>query len=1250
MGFTENQLKAIELRNRNILVSAAAGSGKTSVLVERIIRRICDEKPTVDVDKLLIMTFTNAAASEMKVRIRDAIEDRLDEAVRSRNEDMAKGSADLEEYAAYFDNLQRQSVLMHNAKITTIHGFCQSIIRDHFEEIGIDPNFRVADENECKLLKMDAVAECFEESYKEADEAFLHTVECFSGNKNDNALTDIVLNLYNFSMASPNPEKFLEDGMSVYKVKTLEDFLNLECVSDFMRFKVERINELLNALESAYALINETAKIEGYRVSIDELSDCLSNTKMSLDRKDMDSAANFLKCFSSSRLKSIGDKGLDESEIQARDRVKDIRTTVTKGIEALALELKYPACEQFEKVSACRENIEVICKLVTEFKENFTAKKRYKKIIDFNDMEHMALEILTKNQEVADIYREMFEEIYVDEYQDSNLTQEILVNLIKRKEGNVFTVGDVKQSIYRFRMARPDLFIEKYDTYTDEDSKQQRILLNDNFRSRREVVNAVNEIFSQIMKRDFGKIEYDESAMLRYGATYYDECEKTGDGKNLEAGVIQKRSESPYKAEIILGARIMELSNEEFQANIVANRINSMIKGKMQVYDKNLRSLRDIRFSDCVILTRTLKSWEEPLKNVLNGAGIPVSVTRSEGYFATTEVQTALAFLAVVDNPYQDIPLAAVMRSPVGGFSDEDMALISASGTENNAKRSSLYLRLESCEIAQLKEKCEKLLRLIGKYRELSENMQVSELLRKFIDEEYGDFVRVMNKGVQRIANLNMLLVKAEDFGKTSFTGLYHFMRYIDQIKKYEMDYGEAGVLGEADDVVKIMTIHKSKGLEFPVCFVVGCEKERNTRDENGRVVWDVNYGIGCEYVDLENRIKKPTLIRSLIKEQLFRENLAEEMRVLYVAMTRAREKLFMVGTYKTKNPFEKIPSGIDKCSSFLDMLVFASKKENGEGTSATGLDYFGITNEDEMDILASRITSDISNEVSKENILQNVREVLANEMTDNNNDSVIESKNTPVFVPDLSDRLKFTYTYYDRPNMAQKLSVSDLKHRAMEEKRARGEELTQAGQSLFPETEPDKYIPKFMRQEGQTQKGGTFYGTAFHRILELWDYSLDTVKASDVSDFASRMLEKNRLDIEQANAINDEDVAFFLNSPLGRRMKEAKDKDQLYREQPFILGVGAEKVYPQFYGNSENTSFIPEILVQGIIDAYFIEDDGITIVDYKTDSVTSSQILINRYRAQLEYYGMALSRITGKNIKSLVIYSSRLREEIVIG
>ena len=1267
MDLTDNQLKAIELRNKDILVSAAAGSGKTSVLVDRIIRRICDDSPRIDVDRLLIMTFTNAAAAEMKERIRNAIDDRLD-----------KAQGDIE-------NLEKQSVLVHNAKITTIHGFCQSIIRDHFEEIGIDPNFRVGDENECKLMKIDAVAECLEEAYSEGNPGFLRAVECFSGNKNDEELSELVLKLHNFSMASPDPAGFLEMCKKAYCADSLEEFGGLDCVRGFMQIKAEKLNELLQYAEHALSIIDATPVIEGYRITINDFKTCAERALAGLADGKYDDAGVILRSLNPTRMKSIGDKGLADDEIAARDCVKSIKDILKKGLDKLAGEFDASYEENFRRMNACRPEVEALCNLVTRFGEVYSAQKREKNIIDFNDMEHMALTILSQNREIAGIYRDFFEEIYVDEYQDSNLTQETLVNLIKRDEGNVFTVGDVKQSIYRFRMARPDLFIEKYEKYTDEDSQQQRVLLNDNFRSRREVVNAVNEVFSVIMKKDFGKIEYDESAMLRYGATYYDKCAVGEDEtqSSAENAGVKSFETNGYKAELVLGCPD-ELPSPEFQANAIANRINAMIKGKMQVYDKGSNSLRDVKFRDFVILVRSLKGWEAPIRDILMNAGIPVSVTGSEGYFATTEVQTALAFLSIVDNPYQDIPFATVMRSPVGGFSDVEMGIVAAVVVDKEAGicGRSIFAKLKTVSAGgntdvientgnagntentvnlnpQLRHKSERLIKLISEYRELSTYTQVSELLRKFIDEEYGDYVRVMNKGAQRMANLNMLLSKAEDFGRTSFTGLYHFMRYMDQIRKYEMDYGEAGVLGEADDVVRIMTIHKSKGLEFPVCFVAGCEKSRNATDERKGVVWDVSFGLGCDFTDVERRVKKPTIVKSLIKEQLFRENLAEEMRVLYVAMTRAREKLIMVGTYKKDNPLEKIPAGIANCSSFLDMLTLAVSQTSPN---------FDITYETEETLLAGRLAGEVSNESGRETVLKILRDCIDTDSSAKRTSDNCRAgeRNDDFFGKDDIDKLSFVYPYADIPNMSQKLSVSDLKHRAIEEKRAAGEELVPDGQVLYKETEPDKYIPKFMRQDGQTQKGGTFYGTAFHRILELWEYSVSDVQPSDVSDFAKRMLDKNRLDKDQADAINANDIAFFLNSSLGKRMKAAKDKGLLYREQPFVLGMKAQEVYPEYYGTEDGTGIVsnpkivgdnsesfggtPEILIQGIIDAYFVEDDEITIVDYKTDSVTNAQMLINRYKPQLEYYGRALSQITGKKIKALTIYSSRLREEIVVG
>lgn len=1219
MGFTDNQIKAIKLRDRDILVSAAAGSGKTSVLVERILERICDDDSRVDVDRLLIMTFTKAAAAEMKERIRDAIDEKIDRCDR--------GECTLGD--EYRENLIRQSILVHNARITTIHGFCQSVIRDHFEEIGIDPNFRVGDESECKLMRIDALDECLEEAYKSGDSRFFKAVEVFSGSKNDSALVELIFRLYDYSQACPDPSQYLEKCIKRYSADSVEDFANADFVREFLSIERAKLKDYSVILEEASSLIDSFPAVEAYRVSIDALSDFADFVQQTMEIGDYDAVAMQLNSFAPDRLKPVSEKGLSEEEICAKNRVKDIRDAVKKGIDKLAGDFADSLEESYRKMKSCREEVSALCELTAAFNEKYASQKREKNIIDFNDMEHMAILILSKNPEISRAYRELFDEIYIDEYQDSNLTQERLVELIKREDGNVFCVGDVKQSIYRFRMARPDLFIGKFETYTDEESKQQRVILNDNFRSRREVVDAVNEIFSVIMRKEFGNVEYDDKARLNYGATYYDEAAggKQAAGENQAAGSV---CGSAYRAEIIIGCPD-ELSNQEFEANVIANRINEMVSSHMQVYDKKLKCMRSVCYSDFVILLRALKGWETPFRDVLTSAGIPVSVTGSEGYFSALEVQTALAFLSIVDNPYQDIPFATLMRSPVGGFTDRELGEVCALAEEKSlygkvkfvARAASTEKDADGINREALSAKCSKILTLISGYRELSVYKSVSEILQMFIDEEYGDYVRTMNKGDRRMANLNMLLSRAEDFGKTSFKGLYHFVRYMDQIRKYEMDYGEAGVLGEGDNVVRIMTIHKSKGLEFPVCFVAGLEKSRNMHDERNRVVLDGNFGLGCDYTDVNKRIKSGTLLKSMIKEQLSRENLAEEMRILYVAMTRAREKLIMVGTYEKDDPFEKIPNSISNCSSFLNMLSYSLVGGNR---------HFEIVRLDEESIIAGRITKEIVNEAGKESIYAILRKTLETSSDCNNSDVINDADVSKVSdeLSDLADRICFKYPYSDMPQSAAKMSVSELKHRAIEAKRAAGVELVPDGMQLFPETEPDKYIPKFMRKKGQTQKGGTFYGTAFHRILELWEYQTDIVTPEDVSAFVRKMRDAYRMDEDQADAVNPADVAFFLNSDLGKRMKKAKESGNLFREQPFVFGMDG-------------------ILIQGIIDAYIVEEDGITIIDYKTDHVTDADMLISRYRTQLEYYGRALSQITWKRIKALTIYSSRLREEIVL-
>ena len=1188
---TKAQQLAIDIRDANVLVSAAAGSGKTSVLVTRVVERIIAPKDPVDVDRLLIMTFTNAAAEEMRTRIRDAIDSRINEMRRSpdRDEDMLA-------------NLEKQSLLVHNAMITTIHGFCKSVITDHYEDVSLDPTFRVADENECKLIRRDALYECLEKAYEKADPAFLAAARCFSVAKNDSGLADLIIPIYNFVIADPDPEGFMNECRKLYDYASFEIFSASDLVRRFEEFVISETDKMRAEADEALEIIADheeitpyKAAIEGYKDVFDALDTRLSGAK---DAK-YDVLREVLRAASVPAFGSIRAKGLDDETIAAKNRVRDIRDDIKSGISKLVGMMPFDLKTSYNNVTAAKPVLAAVIDTVSEFSRIYDAKKRDKNVIDFNDMEHMAVKIL-RDPDIAASYRQQYVEIYVDEYQDSNMTQEVLVSLICRKDpGNVFQVGDVKQSIYRFRQARPDLFLSKYDTYGDDDPVNRRILLKDNFRSRTEVVDAVNEVFSVIMRRDLGGIEYDDDAKLCASATCYDDC---------------THEKGNYKTELIVGTRD-ELSAEEFEANYIAGRIREMIDEGFMIFDKKKEIMRPISYRDFTILVRSIKSFEPVFRRIFAATHIPLAVSGREGYFDTVEVQTALSFLAAVDNPLNDIPLTALMRSQAGGFSDKDLAELTA-GTIEEVSRSCMYDRVR--KMADNNDKCKAFLDMIKTYREKANYTPVHTLLSEFIDREYIDHVRCMNNADQRIANLSMLLAKAEDYGKTSFKGLYQFNRYMEQIRKYEIDDGEASILSESDDVVRIMTMHSSKGLEFPVCFVAGMEKRRNNRDESGKIIWNTKNGFGLDFTDLDRRITGTTLPKEMIREANRRESIAEEMRILYVAMTRAREKLIMVGCGK-EGLLEEGSKTPENCSSYLDMVLSAKGYD--------GFEHIGSVYISEKELVKTRLDKELRTE--------SVRQELAEAAT-----GAQSNKNTSEKTPECLKPAAIPYPHDIHPDLKAKLSVSELKHRAIEEKLANGEVLSDRGEELFRETEPEKYIPKFMRAEGETKTGGTFYGTAFHRIMELWEYPKDmnnntcNITCDMVVDFADRMHQSHHMDAEMVAAIKCDDVAFFLNSQLGRKMASANAAGSLYREQPFVIGVPDR-------GET--------VLVQGIIDAYFIEDDGITIVDYKTDHVSSEDILINRYRAQLEYYGKALSQITGQRIKALTIYSTHLRKEIVI-
>ncbi|BCZ29679.1 helicase-exonuclease AddAB subunit AddA [[Clostridium] scindens] len=1193
--WTKEQQKVIDLRNRNILVSAAAGSGKTAVLVERIITMLTEDESPVDVDRLLIVTFTEAAAAEMKERIRNAIEKKL------------------EEYPGN-EHLKQQATLIHNAQITTIHSFCLSVIRDHFHAIDIDPGFRIGEEGELKLLRHDVLEDMLEDRYQRNEQRFLDFAAAYGGGRSDKKVEELVLKIYEYSRSYPDSEGWLSSCLEAYKADSL---LELEksgyilLVMDNVRRYLDDAGRLLNkGLDICNApdgpAVYEAALRSDLRI-IEELRETRSFTELG-------EKMNSVKWM---RLAANRDKAVSEEKAA---KVKAIREEVKGLVKDLAGQYFYQdAPGILEDLQICRPAMEELASLVREFAERFEEKKRSKNMIDFSDMEQYALRILTDKSDegfvpsvIAREYQQQFLEIMIDEYQDSNLIQEaILTSISTVSEGryNIFMVGDVKQSIYRFRLSRPELFMEKFNTYDTDDSKTQRIDLHKNFRSRREVLEGVNYIFRQIMTRELGGIVYDDQAALYVGADYKD-------GENMETEVLVIDSNVDAwedEAQAVRG-----ITERELEARAIAGRIRELIHHH-QVTDKKTGEFRLARYSDIVILTRSIKGFADVFTEVLSKEGIPTYAGTREGYFATQEIGVILDYLRVLDNQRQDIPLAAVLASPIGAMTEEELAIIRSSYKERPFFQAvSDYLA--GGEDESIRGKLGRCLGQMEAFRKVVPYTPMHELLHMVLEKTgYGDYACAMPGGEQRKANLEMLAEKARVFESTSYKGLFHFIRYIEQLQKYDVDYGEASIEDEQSDTVRIMTIHKSKGLEFPIVFVAGMGKRFNMQDARSSVVLHSKMGVGLDAIHIANRTKSPSLVKKIIQKEEALDSLGEELRVLYVALTRAKEKLIITGTIP--NLEKKMPlyemgitfGRLSKASTYWDWILPAVSSVPPE-----------------VPIAVKRIAFD---DIVKEEVI----EETAGRMTR----AMLEAWNTSqVYDPAMHEAIKeqfgYQYPYAGSGMQKLKFTVSELKKRIYL-KDSLGEELDETGELLYEEPEVVPLIPRFLKEEEELT--GASRGTAYHRLMELLDLAQDYGEA-ELADAVSAYVEEGKMDADMAACIRHGDILGFLNGGAGRRMKAAARAGTLWREQPFVLGVDAREMYPE-----EQEGEL--ILVQGIIDAYFEESDGLVVLDYKTDQIYTPEGLIERYHSQLDYYAKALEQLTHKKVKEKIIYSFTIKKEI---
>ena len=1228
MKWTEEQSKVITLRDRNILVSAAAGSGKTAVLVQRILSKIMDPDRPVDIDRLLIMTFTRAAAGEMKERISNSIDQALYE-----NPDN--------------EHLQRQAALIHNAQITTIDGFCSYIIRNYFHMVELDPGYRTAEEGELKLLQEDVMKDLLEEAYEKADPKFLSLVECYASGKSDDEIRDMVYKLYQAAMSHPYPEEWLEECMEVYRVQTIEELRETSWIQLLWETLDEKLDQAEALTESARKICNEPDGPYFYDEALVDDLNFWREVRRCRENKDYDKVADILSGHTFAKLSAKRDSSIDPVKKEQAKELRDEEKEICKDLSTKFFNQKEEIL--LELIACAREPLEGLVELTLQFKEAFSSKKREKNLLDFTDMEHFALRILVEKvdgelipTQAARELSEKYEEVMVDEYQDSNFVQELITTMVSgwvEKRKNIFMVGDVKQSIYRFRLARPELFMEKYHSYSLEDSEEQRIDLHKNFRSRGTVLSSVNYLFRQIMGEDLGGITYEDENALYTGASFPERA----DGKEPETEVLLIEKD---------GEELEQQGNQtvqELEALAIAQRIQKLV-GIEEVLDKDSGTYRKAGYGDIVILLRTSAGWAEPFSQVLASKGIPVYTASRTGYFAAQEVVTLLNYLRICDNPMQDIPLTGVLHSAIGGCNTQELAIIRSKCPDGMLYESLLAFRERKTddrdeEELVLREKISHFIELLEEMRDLAVYTPVHELIQYILRKTgYGDYVRAIPGGAQRGANLHMLVEKAMEYEKTSYRGLFNFVRYIEKLQKYEVDFGEVNLADAGNGAVQIMTIHKSKGLEFPIVFAAGMGKQFNFQDINSRFLIHPDMGFGVDVILPEKRLILSTVHKQIIRRQLKRESLGEELRVLYVALTRAKEKLIITGTIaKLADVLQAVSWQMGRRETLLPI-----------GTRGEARNYWSFIlpalarHEAMLPLFREYGIADRQIQVCEmEHAEFKVQKITAAELVQGEilgqTDSQMQEKllkewdSRKIYDEEiheiLTERFAFRYPFEYLKDLPVKVSVSELKKRSW-----RGEEEKE--ESLFYEPDIQEIIPTFVSGEKEEYRGAA-RGTAYHRLMECLDYT----HAEDVHQIQKqiRMLTDSRkMSPEEAQCIRIADILAFVDSKLGQRMKTAAEQNALYREQPFVIAQKMNQIEATW--NGEET-----VLVQGIIDAYFIEDDEIVLVDYKTDKVSpgGEQDLIDLYHIQLEDYAAALERMLQKKVKETYIYSFTLRKMI---
>ena len=1346
--FTDSQQKVLNARGHNVLVSAAAGSGKTAVLVERIVRMVSEGEHPLDIDRLLIVTFTRAAAAQMRERVGRAISERLTLHPEDRH-------------------LQRQETLLHRAQITTIDSFCTFLLRGNCSEIDLDPGFRQMDETEAQLLNSDVLRRFLEEQYGQAQESFVACVEYFCPGGNDDALEDLITELCRAADSHPYPDAWLAARRRDYAVETAAELQRCGWYQDLIRERLTSARELRRLYDVMMDLVRqpdgpypyhdlleqEGAQLFGWLDRIPaplrgnlcgaadpagaaaETEDACADDPDSPDR-DPQSPEQVrqqlvrMSQYDFKRLPAIRKSDTDPVDPDRKKRVQDLRNEIKERVKALGDGIDEEPQLTVRRMQQAAGPVNGLIDLVLGYRQALAAVKKERNVIDFSDLEHLALQVLIERADdgtltlrpAAQAYRAYYDEVLIDEYQDSNEVQELLLSAITGEElGHYarFMVGDVKQSIYRFRNARPEIFQRKFDTYAFDDPQTERIDLDQNFRSRTEVLDAANGICEKIMRREIGGVEYEETVSLKPGASYPDPV-PDAEGKDpyqtellivdclipeADAGEEKKTKRSAQRASSAgssgsgegpsepgadgggsedPGDEIAALSAGRKEALAVAQRIHRLV-GVLPVTDAETKEQRPARYGDIVILLRSASGRQDAYREIFEKEGIPLCLEYKGGYFSAEEVREVLQMLRVIDNPRQDIPLYGAMRGFFGGFTPDEIGQIRALKRQ---KDDLLYDCLLTA--AETNPRCAAFLAFLQDYRARSATTPIHELIGQLIRQTgYEDYVRALPAGQRRAANLHSLLVKAQAFEQTDYAGLFRFLRYIDQMHAFDVDYGEASAVDEHADVVRLTTIHKSKGLEYPICIVSGLgSRHTYTRDLSGALLIDADLGLGVNYVDAQLRCAVPTLRQKAVAARIERDALGEELRVLYVAMTRAKEKLILTGALRdaakkmdgiaaameaAELPARHLPASmILSRDGFLPLILKALYALKAEGREPVRVSTVPVTDlqltqlEDQMTLGA----------------LQGALDAVEGREP--------AALPRPDLAQALEQRFTFRYPHEELAGLYTKTTVTELKRAALLEDGTFGEPGA-APRELYAERDyihfdvpeeterPDSAagtadtasggaaagssqeevlpVPHFAQDAPEDSAAavrltGAARGTAVHRLCELIDYrewpDPGAVTARQWEERVGRLLGAGEIPRSYESAAKARTFLPFLHSNVAARMAAADARGLLRREQPFVLGVPAGRL---------NAAFPPEetILIQGIMDAFFLEEDAqgggrhVVLVDYKTDRVRTAQELIDRYRVQMDYYSQALEKMLRLPVTERILYSFALQEEIRI-